>query len=65
MIREMMVDKFQQLDGDGDGAITAEEMTAPADMMDRMERMRARTEQKHEQPGGGMGMGNSTMKNDN
>lgn len=65
MIREMMVDKFQHLDGDGDGAITAEEMTAPADMMDRMEKMRARMEQMHEQSGGGMGMENGTMKNDN
>ncbi|WP_377513418.1 EF-hand domain-containing protein [Octadecabacter sp. R77987] len=32
-MRETMVDRFQALDADGDGAITEGEMTAPADMM--------------------------------
>jgi len=31
MIRQMMVDRFQHLDADGDGAVTAEEMVAPAE----------------------------------
>ena len=39
LIRETMVDRFQHLDNDGDGAITAEEITAPAKHMERM-RMR-------------------------
>ncbi len=65
MIREMMVDRFQHLDADGDGAVTVEEMTAPADIMERMEKMRARMKQMQEQSGGGMGMGNGSMKKDN
>lgn len=40
MIREMMVDRFQHLDADGDGQITAEEMNAPADHAKRMKKMR-------------------------
>ncbi len=32
-IREAMVDRFQALDNDGDGEVTAEEMTAPAARM--------------------------------
>ncbi|MGJ5619080.1 EF-hand domain-containing protein [Sulfitobacter sp. MF3-043] len=40
-IREMMVDRFQHLDADGDGAVTPEEMMAPADKMDRMQKMRS------------------------
>lgn len=39
MIREIMVDRFQQLDADGDGNITAGEMTEPADKMERMNMM--------------------------
>lgn len=57
MIREMMVDKFQHLDADGDGAITSEEMTAHADMMERMQKMRGK---KHGQKGG-----HGAMKSDN
>ena len=34
-IREMTVDRFQVLDADGDGQVTAEEMAAPADRMQR------------------------------
>lgn len=59
MIREMMVDKFQHLDADGDGAVTAEEMTAPAEMMDRMEKMRAKMGMMQ-----GQQEGNGTMKTD-
>ena len=36
MIRDAMVDRFQHLDADGDGKVTAGEMTAPADKMERM-----------------------------
>ena len=60
MIREMMVDKFQHLDADGDGAVTAEEMTAPAEMMDRMEKMRAKMGMMKDQQ-----EDNDTMKTDN
>ena len=63
MIREMMVDRFQYLDADGDGSVTAEEMTAPADMMERMQSMRERIMQT--QPGDGARMGNGTMMDDN
>lgn len=38
-IRSQMVDRFQALDEDGDGQVTKEEMTAPADnMQKRMDR---------------------------
>lgn len=40
MIREMMVDRFQHLDADGDGQITSEEISAPADHAKRMKKMR-------------------------
>lgn len=40
LIRETMVDRFQFLDADGDGAVTAAEIVEPADMMGRMETMR-------------------------
>jgi hypothetical protein len=36
LIRENMVDRFQHLDADGDGAITGQEIIAPADQMARM-----------------------------
>ncbi|RFP85558.1 calcium-binding protein [Rhodobacteraceae bacterium 63075] len=42
LIRETMVDRFQFLDEDGDGAVTVEEVVKPADMMERMETMRDR-----------------------
>ena len=35
-----MVDRFQHLDADGDGRVTREEMTAPAETLERMHRMR-------------------------
>ncbi|MEH6836070.1 MULTISPECIES: calcium-binding protein [Falsihalocynthiibacter] len=34
MVRAQMVDRFQNLDADGDGMVTMGEMTAPADQMD-------------------------------
>ena len=46
MIREAMVDRFQALDNDGDGEVTAEEMTAPADRMQRMQDLRGRMQQQ-------------------
>jgi len=63
MIREKMVDKFQQLDADGDGAITSDEMIAPAKKMERMQKMRSgMMGQMQGQPGDGQGMG-SEMNN--
>lgn len=41
VMREMTVDRFQELDNDGDGQVTSEEMTAPADRMERMQQRRA------------------------
>jgi hypothetical protein len=35
-----MVDRFQFLDDDGDGAVSVAEIVKPADMMERMEMMR-------------------------
>lgn len=40
MIRETMVDRFQHLDADGDGSVTTDEISAAADKMDRMQKMR-------------------------
>lgn len=40
LIRETMVDRFQFLDDDGDGAVSVAEIVKPADMMGRMETMR-------------------------
>lgn len=67
MIREMMVDRFQYLDADGDGAVTPEEMAAPADRMERMQMMRSNMADAPARPGNdqGMGMGNGSMMQDN
>ena len=65
MIREMMVDRFQHLDADGDGAVTAEEMVAPAEMMERMQMMRSNMAQSQGQPGNGQVMGDGDMMNNN
>jgi hypothetical protein len=56
MMREMMVDRFQELDADGDGSVTGEEMTAPADKMARMEKMHSGMGGMMGQSDGGMGM---------
>ncbi|MBF9019787.1 calcium-binding protein [Rhodobacterales bacterium HKCCA1288] len=40
LIREAMVDRFQFLDDDGDGAVSVAEIVKPADMMERMQTMR-------------------------
>ncbi len=63
MIREMMVDRFQYLDADGDGSVTSEEMTAPADMMDRAQMMRDRMMPAQSDMDADMSDGN--MMNDN
>lgn len=63
MIREMMVDRFQHLDADGDGSVTAEEMAAPADMMERMQNMHSKMTQM--QPDAAQGMDGDSMMNDN
>ncbi len=71
-IRNLMVDRFQALDEDGDGQITGDEMVAPAARMERMEMMRARaTDSANGQmprgqgAGGGMGMDQDDMMNSN
>lgn len=65
MIREMMVDRFQYLDADGDGKVTSDEMTAPANKMERMQKMRSGMGQMQGQPGSGQKMGDGTMMKDN
>ncbi len=58
-IREKMVDRFQMLDNDGDGQITTDEITAPADCMENMMKFHSGTRGTS----GGMGAGthDSTM----
>lgn len=65
MIREMMVDRFQHLDADGDGAVTPEEMAAPADRMERMQNMRSNMTDAPARPGNGQGMGDGSMMQGN
>ncbi|MEI4233204.1 EF-hand domain-containing protein [Roseovarius sp. D22-M7] len=65
MIRNMVVDHFQALDEDGDGQITGDEMTAPADRMERFQQMQQRRRDNHMQDGQQRGMGNDRMMNDN
>lgn len=72
MIREMMVDRFQFLDNDGDAQITAEEIVAPAERMQRMQELREQMQRSGPQgtgnaagPGNmGTGAGNGRMMND-
>ena len=66
-IREKMVDRFQMLDSDGDGKVTAEEMTAPAKRMEKMMKRRAARMEGQEGANGmgmGPGNGNGTMMQD-
>ena len=65
MIREMMVDRSHPLEAEGDGAVTAEEMAAPADRMERMQMMRSNMADAPARPGNGQGMGNGSMMQDN
>lgn len=58
-IREQMVDGFQMLDNDGDGQITADEMSAPAERMENM--MNFQTGQTGGFGANGMGAGAGTM----
>ncbi len=58
-IREQMVDGFQMLDNDGDGQVTADEITAPADRMETM--MNFQTGQTGTFGANGMGAGADTM----
>lgn len=60
-IREMMVDRFQFLDNDGDGRVTQDEMAAPADRMQRMETMREQMMQGDESVPGRMMPGSGGM----
>jgi hypothetical protein len=57
MIREAMVDRFQALDNDGDGEVTAEEITAPADRLQRMQDLRTRMQEQRPGPAGPAGAG--------
>ena len=57
MIRDSMVDRFQHLDADGDGKVTAGEMTAPADRIERRTVMTS--DMKPGSMMGGAGMSNS------
>lgn len=62
MIRELMVDRFQHLDADGDGQVTRDEMTAPARQMERMQKMREmRMQRKGDMRGMGMDMDDDDM----
>lgn len=65
MMREMMVDRFQELDADGDGSVTGEEMTAPADKMARMEKMHSGMGGMMGQSDGGMDMNDDDTKTGN
>lgn len=65
MIRETMVDRFQHLDADGDGALTGEEMTAPADRMQRMQKMRVGQGREQTKPENSQEMGDGDMMKDN
>ena len=57
MIRETMVDRFQHLDNDGDGAITAEEMAAPAKKMERKQKRMEMMQKSSGASDEGMGSG--------
>ncbi len=61
MIRNLMVDHFQALDEDGDGAVTKTEMTAPADRLQRMEMLRSQVQGGT----GGQGTGGGMMMDSN
>jgi len=37
IVREGMVDRFQALDNDGDGQVTVDEITAPAELIGKMQ----------------------------
>ena len=64
MIRNMVVDHFQALDEDGDGRITGEEMSAPADRMERLQHMQQRWRDNRMQGSQQRGMGNGHMMTD-
>ena len=72
MIRNMVVDRFQALDENGDGRITDDEMRAPADRMERFQRLNDQRREMWQRrqdmgPQGGQqrGMGQGRMMNDN
>ena len=60
-IRNLMVDRFQALDEDGDGQITSAEMAAPAVRFEKMMAMRARADAGAD-AGGQMPMGQGAGK---
>lgn len=52
IIRETVVDRFQFLDDDGDGQVTANEIVKPADHMERMQSMREGMMEERDMPDG-------------
>ncbi len=48
MMREHTVDKFQFLDDDGDGQVTADEIAKPANMMEQRQKMRQKWQEQHQ-----------------
>lgn len=61
VIRNQMVDRFQALDEDGDGKVTADEIAAPARQMERLERMRGAFGQAQQPDGDGDREGGAMM----
>ncbi len=58
-----MVDRFQSLDADGDGQVTAEEIAAPAERMQHMMDRRAAGNQQRMPMMDGNGNGRGMMDN--
>ena len=61
LMRQRTVDKFQFLDDDGDGRVTAEEIAKPAKMMERMQKMRQQRMEAMKKRQGGMMKGGPGM----
>lgn len=64
-IREMMVDRFQYFDSDGDGSVTESELHAPANKISMMERRKAANSAGSKMGDDMMGGQSGSMMNDN